>query len=352
MKTAGVALTLATFLGQTLAALKYGGVNIAGFDFGCDTSGTCDLTKTTPPSSGPSQMQHFVSDGLNAFRLPVGWQYLVNNNVGGTLNSGNLAQYDSLVQSCLSAAQLCIIDVHNYARYNGAIVGQGGPSNDQFANLWSQIAAKYKGQSKIAFGVMNEPHDVDINKWATSVQAAVTAIRNAGATNQLILLPGNSYTSAQTFVSGGSAEALSTVKNPDGSVTNLIFDVHKYLDSDNSGTHTNCVTNNIDSSFSPLATYLRQNKRQAMLTETGGGATDSSCQTYVCQELQYLADNSDVYLGYTTWSAGAFDQSYELSETPNGSTDQPLVSKCVVPVFTGKYTGGTGEKRRALTFSS
>ena len=82
---------------------------------------------------------------------------------------------------------------------------------------------------------MNEPHDIpDINLWAGSVQAAVTAIRQAGATTQLILLPGNDYTSAGTFISNGSAAALGNVTNPDGSFTNLIFDVHKYLDSDNS----------------------------------------------------------------------------------------------------------------------
>lgn len=54
------------------------------------------------------------------------------------------------------------------------------------------------------------------------------------ATSQLILLPGNNWTSAETFVSNGSADALSKVTNPDGSHTNLVFDVHKYLDSDNS----------------------------------------------------------------------------------------------------------------------
>lgn len=31
-------------------------------------------------------MQHFVKDdGMNIFRLPVGWQYLVDNNVDGTI---------------------------------------------------------------------------------------------------------------------------------------------------------------------------------------------------------------------------------------------------------------------------
>ena len=82
---------------------------------------------------------------------------------------------------------------------------------------------------------MNEPHDVpDIELWGQSVQAAVTAIRKAGATSQIILLPGNNWTSAETFVSNGSAAALIKVTNPDGSVDNLVFDVHKYLDSDNS----------------------------------------------------------------------------------------------------------------------
>lgn len=70
--------------------------------------------------------------------------------------------------------------------------------------------------------------------WAGSVQAAVTAIRSTGATSQIILLPGNNYTSAETFISSGSAAALNMVRNPGGTITNLVMDVHKYLDYDNS----------------------------------------------------------------------------------------------------------------------
>lgn len=62
----------------------------------------------------------------------------------------------------------------------------------------------------------------------------MTAIRSTGATSQMILLPGNNYTSAETFVSSGSAAALDMVRNPDGTITNLLMDVHKYLDYDNS----------------------------------------------------------------------------------------------------------------------
>ena len=131
-------------------------------------------------------MSHFVTkDKLNIFRLPVGWQYLLNNVLGGTLDATNSGKYDQLVQACLATGASCIVDIHNYARWDGGIIGQGGPTNEQFTNLWTQLATKYKSEAKVIFGVMNEPHDLDVPTWATTVQAAVTAIRSAGATGQM-----------------------------------------------------------------------------------------------------------------------------------------------------------------------
>ena len=147
-------------------------------------------------------------DKLNIFRLPVAWQYLVNGKLGGTLDATNLGQYDQLVQACLGTGAHCIIDIHNYARWNGNIIGQaGGPTNDDFSGLWSQLATKYAANTNVIMGLMNEPHDSMYNQdystteltrmivpsmtdWAASCQAAVAAIRNAGATSQMILLPG------------------------------------------------------------------------------------------------------------------------------------------------------------------
>ncbi|KAJ6616487.1 glycoside hydrolase superfamily [Mycena sp. CBHHK59/15] len=326
----------------TLKMVLPSGVNIAGFDFGCNTDGSCTASAAYPPltqyygADGAGQMKHFVNDdGYNVFRLPVGWQFLTNNVLGAPIDQANMVEYDALVQACLATGAYCIIDIHNYARWNSKIIGQGGPTNDQFAQTWGEIAAMYKNTSKVIFGVMNEPHDVpDINLWAASVQAAVTAIRNAGATTQMILLPGNNWTSAATFISNGSADALKKVVNPDGSVTNLIFDVHKYLDFDNSGTNSECVTNNVDDAWEPLAQWLRCNGRQAFNTETGGGNV-ASCITYMCQQIAYQAQNSDVFLGYVGWSAGNFYTTYVLSELPAASgstwTDTPLVASCMAP---------------------
>lgn len=276
------------------SGVKYAGVNIAGFDFGCQTDGSQNISNAYPPvkalggPDGAAQMQHFAkSDNMNLFRLPVGWQYLLNNKLGGTLDADNFAKYDQLVQACLATGAACVIDVHNYARWNGQIIGQGsGPTNDDFVNLWTQLATKYKSVDNIMFGLMNEPHQVDITKWATTVQLAVAAIRGAGATTQTILLPGNDYTSASAFISNGSGPALLNVTNPDGSTTNLVFDVHKYLDSDNSGTHAECTTDNV-AAFTTLATWLRTNKRMALNSETGGGNV-ASCQKMLCAQIAYI----------------------------------------------------------------
>lgn len=280
-----------------------------------------------PGANGIAQMQHFISDDkLNTFRLPIGWQHLVNNQLGGSLDPAVFSAYNKLVQACLATGALCIIDLHNYARWNGAIVGQGGPTNDQFADVWSRLATNYKAVKNIGFGLMNEPHDLTMSTWATSVQAAVTAIRKAGATSQYIFLPGTDYTSAGTFVQN-SGPALLTVKDADGSSNKLIFDVHRYLDSDNSGTNAECTSDHVSDSFTPLASWLRTNGRKAIVSEIGGGNT-ASCEQYVCAAIAALNKNSDVYLGYTGWSAGAFDSSYVLSMTPTGSSDKTLISKC------------------------
>lgn len=108
--------------------LRFAGVNIAGFDFGCNSDGSCTASAAWPPLTkyygmdGAGQMQHFVNDdGFNVFRLPVGWQFLTNDVLGGPVNDANLQKYDDLVQACLATGASCIIDLHNYARWNGKV---------------------------------------------------------------------------------------------------------------------------------------------------------------------------------------------------------------------------------------
>lgn len=268
-----------------------------------DRSGSCDIAKIDAPipdvppaysndpvNNGTAQMFHFVSNhNFNIFRLPVSWQYLVNNVLGGPLDPTHFGYYDQLVRECLSTGAYCIIDLHNYARWYGKEIGSNdGPSIWQFADLWGQIAANYKDQDRVWFGTMNEPYDLpSLSSWRDTVQAAVTAIREAGATTQFVSLPGRGWQSPDYLIVKGDGDVLKQVTNPDGTTWNLIFDVHLYLDDGGSGTNRWCVTSGIEDQWAPLAEWLRENGRQAIVSETGGGDTPS-CKYYFCQQLRYL----------------------------------------------------------------
>ncbi|KAI1496905.1 endoglucanase 2 [Biscogniauxia marginata] len=330
-----------------LAKVQFLGVAIAGGDFGCQIDGSCPTGSVQLPlNDGPSQMQHFVeNDSINLLRLPTSWQFLVNNQLGGDLDASKLAQYDQLMQACLATGAYCMIDMHNFARWDGQIIGQGGPTDEQFANLWGQLATKYAAKEKVVFELMNEPHDLDIGVWAQTCQAAVTAIRQAGAAEQMILLPGSNFDSAATLVSGGSAEALMAVTNPDGSTDGLLLDIHKYLDEDNSGTHAECITDNIDA-FTAVAQFLRENGRQGLVSETGA-SSDASCFTAFCAQNTFINENADVFVGLVGWAAGSFDTSYILSLTPSkqqggGFVDNQLMTQCLLGTWTNSSssTGG------------
>jgi len=293
------------------------------------TDGSFTGPYSTPP---PGQYAHFAAEGVNIFRIPFAWQ-LMTPTLGGSINETFFSQYDATVQAARSSSSnpYVIVDVHNYARWNGGIIGQGGPTNDQFVSLWTQLAQKFSGDDHIIFGIMNEPHDLNsIPEWVATVQLVVNAVRAAGAVNNLLLLPGSSYSSAETFPTEAGPD-LVQVTDPIGGTGKLIFDVHKYLDSDNSGTHADCVTNNVQV-LTTLVQFLQANgNRQALLSETGGGNT-SSCETDLAQELAYIQANSGTIIGFAIWAAGAFDTTYVLTVTPNSDgSDQPLWIDAVKP---------------------
>lgn len=306
-----------------------GGVNMAGYDFTVYTDGSFNGTGVDPPVS---QFSHFAQQGVNIFRIPFAWQ-LMTPTLCGTIDGTFFQRYDASVQAALNSGSspYVILDLHNYARWNGQVIAQGGPTNDQYASIWSQLAAKYKGNKKIIFGIMNEPHDVpSVSTWVDSVQKVVNAIRAAGATDNYILMPGSSWSSAQAFPTE-AGPLLVKVTDPTGGTSKLLFDIHKYLDSDNSGTHLDCVTDNV-AVMQAVVNFLKANgNRQALLSETGGGNT-ASCFTALKSELAFVKANSDSIAGFTVWSAGSFDTNYELTLTPNADgSDQPLWTNAVRP---------------------
>lgn len=338
-----IAALAAAAVPTALAKLEYFGVAMSGIDWGCDIDGTCPVSGIQVPlaseggADSAAQMKHFIKDdGMNMFRIPVSWQFLTGGQPTAKFDEINFNNFDKLMQACTDTGSYCMIDLHNFARFNGSIIGQGGPDDDALVDLWSNIAEKYKKNDRIVYGIMNEPHDLDIKLWATTVQKTVTGIRKAGALDNIILLPGDNFTNAETFVSTNSADLLNEIKNPDGTKDNLVMDIHRYLDINNSGQHQECTTDNVEA-FKTVAKWLRKNNRKAIVSETGA-SMDPTCMTRFCAQNKYLSENTDVFIGFVAWAAGGFDDSYVLSLTPeqnkDGSwTDNKLMKQCILEPF-------------------
>lgn len=226
------------------------------------------------------------------------------------------------------------IDIHNYARWWGETVGQGGPGSNTLAQTWSQIAADWADQPRIIFGTMNEPHDLDINVWADTLQEVVNAIRDAGATSQMIFLSGTNYTNAIDF-QYDSADALSKIVDYDKNNTNLIFELHQYFDSVGGKTaicNDTLGDNTTGDKFTGAADYFRSIGRKAFVAELGGG-NGQDCVDIICPVLDILNNNGDVYIGWTSWAAGNWWPEYELSEVPVNGQDVGIVRECFAAKF-------------------
>jgi endoglucanase len=140
-----------------------------------------------------------------------------------------------------------IVDIHNFARYsfneggslktyvidNVAPDGAVHVSTADLADLWARISTEFKFEGAVyAYDLMNEPHDMGAANWKTISQAALDAIR-ANQDDKLVLIPGDSYSSANRWVTTHGWQ--SWVHDP---ANNFAYEAHQYFDRDESGTYT------------------------------------------------------------------------------------------------------------------
>jgi len=278
-----------------------------------------------------------------------------------------MAAYDELVHACLDTSPLthCIIDVHNYGRWNGEIIGQPDepapdptwpeiPSDQAFTSLWSQLANHYAAandyfapQARIIFGMMHAPHDMkNMTAWASLMNRTVATIRGTEAWDgqdnwqHAILLPMSVWSTALTDYS--AMEAVFNITGPSGLPDNLYLDLQIYLDRDDTGTHAECVTDNMDKIWA-ISEILRAKGRVAFVSQTGAvsakddhddAGAESLCMQSFCQEIDFIKAQSDVFLGLTAWAAGSYGPDYMYSLTPgwesNRFVDGELLRRCVL----------------------
>lgn len=204
-----------------------------------------------------------------------------------------------------------VVDPHNYGRYYGEVISDV----NGFSRWWSSVAKRFKNNSRVIFDTNNEYHDMDTSLVAQLNQAAINAIRAAGAKSQYIFVEGNAWSGSQSWVSSGNGAALRNLQDPQNK---LIYEMHLYLD-DTSGSSPLCQSSTIGVERLREATrWLRKNGKKGVIGETAAGY-NQQCIKAMRGELKHLLDNSDVWTGWLWWAAGPWWHDYMYSmEPPNG----------------------------------
>jgi endoglucanase len=232
---------------------------------------------------------YLTANGYTRNRLPIQWELLQPMLLGSVASAsvralvGQPGEFHAAYAACITsvldahaaAGMGCIIDLHNYGRYqdfryqaDGSVIGLRAapqpmlrpyttdPGQVQerifalapgatltpahFADVWRRAALHWKNHPGLAgYGLMNEPHDLpqagqvvastsreDLLIWPAFAQAAIAAIR-AVDTARPIYLAGNAWSSAMSIGTHNPAWPLAG--------TGLIYEVHLYLDARSTG---------------------------------------------------------------------------------------------------------------------
>ncbi len=289
------------------ASVAYIGVNLSGAEYGAPQYGADGLPGTyngnyTYPNH--TQIDYFLGKGMTLFRVPFRWERLQKQQFGD-FDADEVAHLSDVVNYATSNGATVWLDVHNYARYYGGVIGQDVPVS-AFADFWSKLASLYQDNSQVIFGLMNEPNSMSSEVWLDDANAAIQAIRDTGASN-LIVVSGNAWSGGYSWnlswYGTSNATAMLGITDPGN---NYAFDIHQYLDSDNSGTSDQCVSLTIGSdSLAGVTAWLRKNGKRAFLGEFNVPNNDF-CIDAGDNMLSYLDSNADVWSGWAYWTADPY----------------------------------------------
>jgi endoglucanase len=289
------------------------GVNLAGLEFNSSRlPGERDRDFVAPSAA---DLDYFHGRGARAVRVPFLWER-VQPRLGDDFDAGYWSLIESLVAAAGARSMQIILDAHQYGRRQvggrAEIIGESAQvTRTHFASFWRSVAERLREQPHVIFGLTNEPHDQNRRFLVTTQNEAISEIRATGA-RQLVLASGDAWSGAHSWISTGNGEAMLDIVDP---ASNFAFDVHQYLDDRSSGTQGQCVTD-AGNRLTPFTQWAREHGRRGFLGEFGAGASDA-CAAELSALLSHIADNRDVWLGWTYWAGGPWwPEDYPLSIQP------------------------------------
>lgn len=292
------------------------GCNLAGGEVDYGTANTTNPTSNSDYLFISHQdIDYLAAKKINFVRLLFSWECLQQSLNSPLANNTYSSDMQDRVAYLTSKGITVLIEPHggagnNFAKYKGNLVGSADVPNSAFADFWARVATIYKNNPKVVFGLTNEPSNMSTMQWFGAAQATINAIRSVSATN-MIMVPGNGWTNAQSWNDNWYDTATPKVSNATGFKTltdpgkNLVMSVHMYFDANAGGGADDVVSATIGVERAAVAVnWARANGYKVHFGEFGANAATAMAPAAIKNFMDYLVANQDVVLGCSWWAYG------------------------------------------------
>jgi endoglucanase len=217
-----------------------------------------------------------------------------------------------------------LIDLHNYDRYRGALIGSAAVPAVAFQDIWAKLGmALHAYPALYGYGLMNEPYGTN-GTWEAVAQAGIDGIRQVDQVH-FIFVAGDSFSSAERWATNHKKPF---VVDPKGLE---VYEAHVYLDTDSSGKYA--TVNDVDGALNASTVanvrlqgfidWLKRYGKRGAIGEYGVPSLEPAWFGGIDTLLQRADQNC---LATFVWAGGAWSPGYKLSLEPLNGVEKPLTS--------------------------
>ncbi len=318
-----LAILLAAITGLCAAPVSAGdkcidartGINLAGAGFGTNVPGREGIDYRFPTGS---QISYYTQIGFKSLRLSILWERL-QPSLNGPLDRRHLAGIISFLDGAAANGVDVLIDLHNYARYRGELIGSDAVPASAFFDVWQRIARALSTHKALyAYGLMNEPYNTG-GLWSQVAQAGVDGVRSVDSTHR-IYVQGEGFSESE-FWDKTTREPF--VKDP---AKLEVYEAHIYLDVDFSGKYHSSEpikdpATLVDERLGRFIRWLDKHGKNGAVGEWGVPSDDARWLGGVDRLLELARANC---LSTYVWAGGNWSPGYKLSLEPLKGVERVL----------------------------
>ena len=316
-------ITGLTLISCAAGALAQSSEENTGIDLvGINMSGANFAPHITPGKVGTNYFypekkyfKYYADKNIRLIRFPFIWERL-QHDLDKSVNFDQIRLLKRTLDFAAQHNQKVILDMHNYARYKGELIGSPDVPYEAYASVWRKLAETFKDHpALLGYDIMNEPHSTK-GLWPAAAQAAVDAIREVD-TETLIFVEGDRW--ASTFHWRRVNEDF-LIDDP---ANKIVYEGHVYFDKDFSGRYAADET--IDPMLGverarPFVEWLKEHDLKGFLGEYGVPGHSESMLAAMDNLLAYLNENC---IPSAYWAGGPGWGKYVLAVEPIGGKDRP-----------------------------